>query len=119
MLGVLFLVFGALNAVGALAASGMLAFGILNEAASDFADPAGIGAIVIVGVLVLFALLGAVLGFLAGFGLMRTRRYGLCMAASVLACLSLPLGTVLGIFTLVTLQRADVRAAFAAGDLPR
>ena len=41
------------------------------------------------------------------------RRYLLCMIVAGLACLFTPIGTILGVFTLVVLLRPQVKAAFA------
>lgn len=69
-----------------------------------------------VGIAVLFIVLGlatAVLIAYAGRCLRRRRRYTLCMVAAAVACLFMPVGTVLGIFTLIVLQRPGVRSLFA------
>ena len=57
--------------------------------------------------------LGAVLNVLAGHGLRNGRRWTLCFVVACLNCLQVPLGTVLGVFTLVVLNRTGVRARFA------
>ncbi len=50
----------------------------------------------------------------AGRCVARRRRYLLCLIVAGLLCLFAPLGTVLGVFTLVTLLRPQVKAAFDA-----
>jgi len=54
-------------------------------------------------------------GFIAYAGrcLMRRRRYLLCQVVAAIACMLMPFGTVLGVFTLVVLMRPSVKAAFA------
>lgn len=54
-------------------------------------------------------------GFVAYAGrcLAQRRRYVLCLVVAGLSCLFTPLGTILGVFTLVTLLRPQVKAAFA------
>ena len=54
-------------------------------------------------------------GFVAYAGrcLSQQRRYLLCMIVAGLACLFTPIGTILGVFTLVVLLRPQVKAAFA------
>ena len=53
-------------------------------------------------------------GFVAYAGrcLSRRRRHLLCLIAAGLACLFTPVGTVLGVFSLITLLRPQVKAAF-------
>ena len=58
--------------------------------------------------------LGAFVAY-AGRCLSRRRRHLLCLIAAGLACLFTPVGTVLGVFSLITLLRPQVKAAF---DLP-
>ncbi|HIE5094630.1 TPA: hypothetical protein ACXNC8_000634 [Stenotrophomonas maltophilia] len=58
--------------------------------------------------------LGAFVAY-AGRCLARRRRHLLCLIVAGLACLFAPVGTVLGVFSLVTLLRPQVKAAF---DLP-
>ncbi|WP_445392618.1 hypothetical protein ACUDTH_03720 [Stenotrophomonas pavanii] len=50
----------------------------------------------------------------AGRCLARRRRHLLCLIAAGLACLFTPVGTVLGVFSLITLLRPQVKAAFDA-----
>lgn len=62
-----------------------------------------------------FILAGMTLaGFLvlAGRCLMQRRRHTLCMVVAGLSCLCMPLGTVLGVFTLMVLSRGPVRESF-------
>lgn len=57
----------------------------------------------------------AVLYFLAARALRAHRRRIFCTVVAAITCLSVPLGTVLGIFTLIVLARPTVRIMF---DLP-
>ncbi|HDS1652263.1 TPA: hypothetical protein QEL76_000132 [Stenotrophomonas maltophilia] len=70
----------------------------------------------IVGCVIVFGgvTLGAFVAY-AGRCLARRRRYLLCLIVAGLACLFAPVGTVLGVFSLITLLRPQVKAAF---DLP-
>lgn len=54
-------------------------------------------------------------GFIAYAGrcLVRQRRHLLCLIVAGLSCLFTPVGTILGVFTLVVLLRPQVKAAFA------
>lgn len=53
-------------------------------------------------------------GFIAYAGrcLQRRRRHMLCLVVAALACMIMPFGTVLGVFTLVTLVKPQVKAMF-------
>jgi hypothetical protein len=44
--------------------------------------------------------------------LTRRRRYTFCLVIAGLLCLWMPFGTILGVFTLVTLTKPPVRAQF-------
>ena len=54
----------------------------------------------------------AILRAIAGRCLARRRAYWYCFAIAILDCLSVPLGTVLGVFTLIVLVRPTVKALF-------
>ena len=60
----------------------------------------------------LVCLAGVVLNVLAARSLQTRRRWLLCAVVAGLNCLQVPLGTVLGVFTLVVLNRPGVRPAF-------
>jgi len=63
--------------------------------------------IFVVGVMVLLAIAGG-LCVLSGLGLRAHRRRGLSTVVAALQCLALPLGTVLGVITLVVMSRPSV-----------
>jgi heme/copper-type cytochrome/quinol oxidase subunit 2 len=54
----------------------------------------------------------AVLTFLVARYLSRRTHHTYCMVMSGINCLSIPFGTALGIFTILTLQKPSVRATF-------
>lgn len=92
----------------------LLAVGYQKESQTDFSDPGGIAAFVIVGVLLVLLLPQIVLAVLTALNLPRARRRLLCQITGGAACLwGLP-GIGLGIWTLVSLQRPDIRALFDA-----
>ncbi|MEI8045000.1 MAG: hypothetical protein WCL11_26545 [Verrucomicrobiota bacterium] len=65
-----------------------------------------------------FILLGwtfAVLLLIAGRCIARRKHYTFCFLMACVECLSLPFGTVLGVFTILVLNRASVRALFILG----
>jgi hypothetical protein len=71
------------------------------------------GALACVGVVILVIVGGlAYLNFLAGQSLRQRKRLALIYVMAAIACLNLPLGTILGIFTFVVLSRPSVKASF-------
>ena len=54
----------------------------------------------------------AALTVMAGRCIARRRHYTFCLIVACLECLSIPLGTVLGVFTILVLNRASVKALF-------
>jgi len=76
-----------------------------------------VGAYFFIGFGVLFALVGitgAVLNILVGRSLARHERRTFCQVIAALNCFHMPLGTLLGVFTLVVLARPSVQALFEA-----
>lgn len=70
----------------------------------------GLGTVFFLGMLATAGLVGY-----AGRCLAREQRHTLCMVAAGVCCMFMPLGTILGVFTLVTLTRTSVRQRFAHG----
>jgi hypothetical protein len=64
------------------------------------------GAIILVGWGIAFVV------FLAGKNLEKQQKYQLCLVAAAMLCVFMPLGTVLGVFTLVTLNNQSVKELF-------
>jgi len=60
----------------------------------------------------------ALLLYIAGRFLGERSHYTYCLVIAILSCLSFPLGTVLGVFTLVVLSRPSVKETFY-GTAPR
>lgn len=54
--------------------------------------------------------------FLSGRNLDRQTKYQFCMIGAGVLCIFMPLGTILGVFTLVTLQDDSVKAMFKSND---
>ncbi len=61
----------------------------------------------------------AVLLFLAGRFLRAQRHWLFVMVVAGLSCAFMPFGTVLGVFTIVTLSRPEVKALFQGADPAR
>jgi hypothetical protein len=57
----------------------------------------------------------AVLVLIAGRCIARRRHYTFCFVVACLECLSVPFGTVLGVFTILVLNRQSVKALFNPG----
>ena len=65
-----------------------------------------------------FILLGWTLALclvLAGRYLVRHKRYTFCLVVAAIACVVMPFGTALGIFTIIVLMRPAVRELFEGG----
>ena len=54
----------------------------------------------------------AALLVLAGRSLAQRRRYTFCLVMAAVCCLWMPIGTVLGVFTIIVLMRPSVQAMF-------
>ncbi len=67
-----------------------------------------------IGVLVAWTWAGVLVA--AGRSLLATRRHTFCLVVAAVACLFMPLGTLLGVVTLVVLNGQEVRGLF---DRPR
>jgi hypothetical protein len=67
--------------------------------------------------LIFFAL--AFLAFWAGRSLSKHKNYTFCIVIGALVCLSMPLGTILGIFTIIVLMRDSVKAIFNGQNAPQ
>ncbi|GMU66913.1 MAG: hypothetical protein AMXMBFR36_31870 [Acidobacteriota bacterium] len=113
-------VYAGLNAVVALAVGGAMWVMFRGlppvddpDAAKVFAAMRPVFTAVGVGVVVM-VLLHLLLYVAAGRALARRRSWTLCVVAAALALTNLPLGTVLGIFTLMHLVDPGVRAEFDA-----
>jgi hypothetical protein len=78
--------------------------------------PAFVGLLLVFlgGFLILLGWTFAALNLIAGRCIARRRHYTFCFVVACLECLSIPSGTVLGVFTIVVLNRASVKALFNA-----
>lgn len=114
----LYAVMAGLQFFVALLVGAVLAYGMREEARlnavgqSPDQAQSGVIAIVMLSILLGFGLLSLVLKVLLARALRRRRRLGLCYAGAVITCFGFPLGTALGIATLLTLKRPAVAALF-------
>ena len=65
------------------------------------------------GAMILFGWTLAVCSFLSARSLTRRTRYMFCIVVAGVQCLLMPVGTVLGVFTIIVLNRPSVKARFA------
>ncbi|MFK7962074.1 MAG: hypothetical protein AB8G96_16290 [Phycisphaerales bacterium] len=116
ILGILQMVFGGLMSLGGLAMSLYVFFGLIALSASD-PEAKAVGIIFI-----MFGLIGFVifvglglLFFLTGRSLHDRRHHQRCIIVAAVQCVFMPLGTILGIFTIITLTKPEVKSMFTAG----
>ncbi len=64
------------------------------------------------GVMILFGWTLAVCSFLSARNLTRRTRYMFCIVIAGVQCLVMPIGTVLGVFTIIVLNRPSVKVLF-------
>ena len=75
--------------------------------------------IVIGGAIVAFGwTLGALTAY-AGWCIRRHQRWLFCVVVACINCVHMPIGTALGVFTLIVLTRASVKQLFQAGEFGR
>lgn len=84
------------------------------------APPRFVGLVIVlfagIAILVGWSLAGAIA--YAGRCLARRRRHTLCMVAAAVSCMFMPFGTLLGVFTLITLNKPSVKALFETAAPP-
>ena len=124
ILSIMHYIFGALKVLGGISGLVLLLLGgALVSGAIPPDSPNDQAAVQAMGVLfsaigmgiTLFCLLSGAAIAAVGYCLTRRQAYAFCLVVAGSECLSFPLGTVLGVFTIVVLMRDSVKAAFAAG----
>ncbi len=70
----------------------------------------------VLGVAFLLSALSAVLQWMTARDLQRRKHPTFCLIVACLHCLSVPVGTLLGVFTILVLQRDSVKELFRTGD---
>ncbi len=82
------------------------------------APPAFVGWIFVIfaSLFILCGLVFAVLLALAGRFLARRRHYLYCLVLAGVSCMFFPFGTVLGIFTIITLMKEETKELFGVAD---
>jgi hypothetical protein len=120
VLGILFFVYAGLVGIGALALSAFAVLPALLISGAASSPPPGspppmlVGGIfaAIFGLVALFLAVKCVVMILAGRALGQRQHYVLVMIGACAALLNLPLGTALGICTILMLQKPAVKVAF-------
>jgi len=123
-LGAFALVFFLIYFVVALGMMGL--FGIAGAAAAQEDDPNALAATALAAMFpalfALFSLVGMAITLLVmvlqvavARNLTRFRGFNLCMAMAAIACLNIPIGTLLGVFTIMVLLRDSVKERFQGG----
>jgi hypothetical protein len=125
LLSILYYIWGGLVACGSCfgALYAIIGGGVMTAAATQGGHdgpPAFVG--------VMFFLVGAfivlvvgtiaVLSILTGRNLARKQNHTFCFVIACLSCLSVPLGTALGVFTIVVLMRPSVKQLFGQTPAP-
>ena len=130
ILAVCYWVFGALGIFTSIGAGLYMAFlatmmqQMSNEvgaAAGDIPELEMLGNLpgVILGLgvlLVVLGVVGAIMKIITGFLLKKRKAYTFCLITAGLTSLSLPFGTIIGVFTFVVLMRKQVARAFRTGE---
>ncbi|WP_225209956.1 hypothetical protein [Xanthomonas bonasiae] len=117
-LATLYAVMAWLQGLSLLLLGGFLAFGIHYEAAKTAAGQSahdernGQAVIVMLSVMLALGLALLLANVAAALALRRRRQLTLCKAAATLGCFGFPLGTALGVWTLLALQRPACAALF-------
>ena len=121
LLSILHYVWGGLTAIGccigglyALIGGGVFVAAVANEGHAG--PPVAVGGVffIIGAFIALLAASFSILTILAGRSLARRKHYLFCMIMACGSCLSVPLGTALGIFTIIVLMRPSVKQLFNA-----
>ena len=123
ILSILFYVFGGLGALGGLfpliyvAMGAAFVSGGMGGAAGG--PPPAVGYLLIafggIASLLVWSIAGCTL--FTAYNLGRKTRYMFCFVIACLCCMSVPLGTILGVFTIIVLARPAVKEMFDRGAM--
>src|SRR5512133_3441990 len=125
LLGIFHYVLGGLTAAFAIlpVLYMTLGFAFVSGAFDDKSSnppPPGFGWIFVAfgGFMLVIVLAVAALLILAGRFLQRERHWTFCLVVAAISCAFFPLGTTLGVFTILVLSKDEVKASFAANERP-
>lgn len=88
----------------------------MGENADAPADMIGLLFLIIPGLMMLVLWTLGILTILAGKYISERRKRKFCLITAGILCIFFPIGTVLGIFTILVLSRSSVRNLFDGGD---
>ena len=121
ILSIAYFVLSGLSVLGALGSAlyALIVSAALGQATTRIEGVEPIGAAGVIGIVVVicaigcgYCLLQAAAYFFTGLGLQRCRWRVFCLIIAGLSCLNVPLGTVLGVFTIIVLVRPTVVEEF-------
>jgi len=128
LLGIFFYVLSGVGAVFSMFPILHLAFGILFLVNPDFLQEGGNGPedeeallfgilmTVMAGGFILLGLIMSFLTFLTGRYMRARRKYTFCLVLSGVICIWVPIGTVLGVFSLINLTKDSAKISFGRMD---
>ena len=95
-----------------------LGLGASEGAFAEAAIPGLVGLLftLIAGSVILFGWAFAVCVALAGWFLLKKKRHTFCVVMGGVECIFMPFGTVLGVFTIITLMKPSVKALFGISE---
>ncbi len=97
--------------------AGVLAFIKSNGTASPSESFTSWGQVILISTLVLLMMAQGIALLFAGHYLRKKKSRTFCLVIAGIECLSFPLGTVLGVFTLIKLSKASVKERFAQQNI--
>lgn len=101
--------------LGALFASGAVP---VQQGSTDDPRLAGLILLVMGLAFLVLSLAGTWLVYYTGRSLAERRRWTFCMVVAALCCLQIPWGTVIGVCTIIVLNRPEVKASFRPPSPP-
>jgi hypothetical protein len=122
IVGILWIVLGVFSMIGAAAlgflGGGGMMMGVLNAGHDHDAVAAGALVAGILGILAIFVFLMGLVSLFSGLALRKWRPWAriIVIVLSILNLVSFPIGTAIGIYSLVVLFNADVEMAFNTGS---
>ncbi len=121
ILSVLYYVLGGLMLMGGIGPLILIFVGvaILSSAPGPYGPPPEVGWMPLgIGVGLGVFLVGlAACNIVVGYSLGQRKNYLFCFVIACLICINMPLGTILGVFTLLVLSRPSVKESFAGGPV--
>jgi hypothetical protein len=94
----------------------MLVEGAGSSSAGASTVPVGLLFTVVGGLVILFGETFAVCTLLAGYYISKRQAWTFCLVVAGFNCLHMPMGTILGIFSLIVLLKPEVKALFQTNE---